>query len=114
MTTTHPLQTLHKAGRLHPFQVTINPVFVRRYCPEHTDENGFMWADICPNCQLIPDGWEAWGSNGHKQGGGRDRASLVHWLKYQAYRSHPAPHEHGPGHYWRMTFRRGGRIIYLG
>ena len=111
---THPLQKLHRAGKLHPFGVTINQVSTRHYCPKHVDGMGYLYADRCSDCRLVPSGWEAWGSNGHMQGSGRDRASMLHWLKCKAYQAHPAPHEHGPGHYWRMVFKRGGRIIYLG
>ena len=111
---THPLQVIHREGRLHSFGVRINAVYRRYYCTAHSDSMGFMYADGCPDCRLEPDGWEAWGDNGHMQGSGPDRASLLHWLRYQAYRAWSAERTFGPKHYLRMTFKRGGRIVYLG
>lgn len=110
----HPLQKLYREERLHPFTVTINPTYRRFYCAKHADGMGYLYADHCPDCRLVPDGWAAWGSNGHQQGSGPDRASLLHFLKYHAYRSWPAEKTYGPGHYLRMVFRTGGRIVYLG
>ena len=97
------------------FTVTVNPVFTVAGCEEKQALEargcfGFHNYRDCPNCRVMPRGYEFWGENGHKQGGATDRAGLLHWISRKAREQ------------WRMKagrlmgyrFRKGQAIYYQG
>jgi hypothetical protein len=97
------------------FTVTVSPVCRVIGCQEQRDQEsrglfGFHSFATCPNCQVIPDGWEMWGENGHKQAAPSTRELMIHWVKLKA-RSQ-----------WRTQvgllmgyrFRAGSTIYYRG
>ena len=66
---------------------------------------------ICPDCQLVPSGYEFWADNGYRQGGAtNDRHELARKLRYLA------------GKQWRTQtggimgyrFRLGSQLVYQG
>ena len=50
---------------------------------------GFHLFATCPNCQCIPEGWEMWGENGHRQASAPTRERLIHWIKTKAREQWP-------------------------
>ncbi len=73
------------------FFVSVHRVYRVVGCDTKRDQEtrglfGFHNYDRCPNCRMIPSGWEMWGENGHKQGIAENTAQLAHWLKTTARR----------------------------
>jgi hypothetical protein len=95
------------------FTVTVCPSARVIGCAEKRDQEkrglfGFHDFTRCPDCQVIPEGWEFWGENGHRQGGATTRTQLVFWIGRKAKEQ------------WRMKagglmgyrFRKGETIYY--
>lgn len=71
------------------FTVTVSPVCRVIGCGAQQEQEsrglfGFHPFFSCPDCRVIPDGWEIWGENGHKQASPSTREGLVHWVKLKA------------------------------
>lgn len=71
------------------FLVTVSPVCRVIGCQKKQDEEnrglfGFHSFTTCPDCQVIPDGWQMWGENGHMQAAPSTREWMAHWIKVKA------------------------------
>jgi hypothetical protein len=73
---------------------------------------GFHNSDKCPDCKIIPRGWEMWGENGHLQGQAHDREHMVYWIGYKAKQQWPTQAVRNGIMGYR--FRKGGTLRYLG
>lgn len=95
------------------FWITIHPVRRVHRCAAGAAAS---WHDSgrCPHCRHVDEGFSAWGSNGHQQWTGPDRASLIHYLKLRAKDCRVATRDPYPGALIGTGFKRGGTITYLG
>lgn len=94
------------------FWITISPVQRVHHCPA-CHARGFSFG-TCPDCKYVPEGFAAWGQNGHQQWTGPDRAALLHYLKLRATDCRTATRDPYPGAVIGTGFKRGGMVTYLG
>lgn len=71
------------------FLIRVCPVFRLTGCEEKLAQEkrgmfGFHSFSTCPNCKVVADGWQMWGSNGHCQADIPTRERLIHWIKIKA------------------------------
>ena len=67
------------------FTMYLQRVFVVHGCATKRAEEqrglmGFHDIKRCPACVIVPDGFELWGENGHKQGAIPEGADVVSYL----------------------------------
>lgn len=91
------------------FNITVCRVSRVYGCPEKLAQEargcfGFHLFERCPNCKLVFEGWEGWGSNGHLQFSAKDRKQLTGIMRNLVRRS---LHSTIPIH-----FQRGNAVIY--
>jgi hypothetical protein len=97
------------------FAVTVSRVSRVIGCQKKQDEEnrglfGFHSFASCPDCQVIPYGWEMWGENGHCQGSAPTREQLTHWLRVKARSQWKTQ----AGLMMGYRFRVGSTIYYRG
>jgi hypothetical protein len=95
--------------------VTISPVARVFHCAEQAAWEakgcfGFHAYTSCPNCRVIPEGYAAWGENGHQQATFTDRAHMVYWVARKARERWPMK----AGGMMGYRFQVGSTIHYQG
>lgn len=103
------------------FVITVHPVFRVIACAAKLEQElngmfGFHQFTTCPNCQVISEGYELWGENGHKQGKLSDRRILAYWLKNNAIKQWrtSTDQEYPKGSLIGYRFKVGGALYYKG
>jgi hypothetical protein len=65
---------------------------------------GFHNYTVCPDCQLIPDGWQMWGQNGHCQGSIPVGQNVDDFVSHRRKMDPKAEYHLEPD--WIITYRR--------
>lgn len=113
----HTEETMRLQKPQLTFSVTVRPVFRVVSCDAKLAEekrglHGWHQFTKCPKCQLLPNGWEVWGENGHMQAHLVTREHLLHWVKIKARERWISQHPMTRGQMWGYKFRTGEPMYY--
>jgi Zn ribbon nucleic-acid-binding protein len=115
----HPIPKLSKPDAV--FVVRVHPTYRIVHCAEYNaqEQRGLFgchdWKH-CPQCQVIDNGFQMWGENGHCQASGFNRDQMRNWIKIKAREQWPQrePYTLRVIGRYGYRFRAGSPLYYVG